>query len=63
MQKIIQDRTPDQLKMPYALWTRQSVAEVIEQRFGIRVPVRTMGLYLSRWGGCVALRTMRRSGA
>jgi transposase len=26
------------------------VAEVIEQRFGIRVPVRTMGLYLSRWG-------------
>ncbi|MGF6971602.1 transposase [Paraburkholderia sp. JPY465] len=50
VQKIIRDRTPDQLKMPYALWTRQSVAEVIEQRFGIRVPVRTMGLYLSRWG-------------
>jgi transposase len=36
--------------MPYALWTRGAVAELIEQRFGIRLPVRTMGLYLSRWG-------------
>jgi hypothetical protein len=33
-----------------ALWTRASVAELIEHRFGIRLPVRTMGLYLARWG-------------
>jgi transposase len=26
------------------------VAQLIEQRFGIRLPVRTMGLYLARWG-------------
>ena len=39
-----------QLKMPYALWTRGAVAELIEHRFGLRLPVRTMGLYLSRWG-------------
>jgi len=31
-------------KMPYALWTRGAVAELIVQRFGIRLPVRTMGL-------------------
>ena len=36
--------------MPYALWTREAVAELIEQRFGIGWPVRTMGLYLARWG-------------
>lgn len=50
VRKLITDKTPDQLKMPYALWTRTAVAQLIEQRFGIRLPVRTMGLYLKRWG-------------
>jgi transposase len=50
VRKLITDRTPDQLKMPYALWTRAAVAQLIEQQFGIRLPVRTMGLYLARWG-------------
>lgn len=50
VRKLICDKTPDQLKMPYALWTRGAVAELIEHRFGLRLPVRTMGLYLSRWG-------------
>jgi transposase len=50
VQRLICDRTPDQLKMVYALWTRQAVAELIRDRFGIELPVRTMGLYLSRWG-------------
>jgi len=27
VQRLIQDRTPDQLKMSYALWTRQAVGE------------------------------------
>ena len=50
VRKLICDKTPDQLKMPYALWTRGAVAELIEHRYGIRLPVRTMGLYMSRWG-------------
>lgn len=50
VRKLITDKTPDQLKMPYALWTRAAVAQLIEQRFGVRLPVRTMGLYLARWG-------------
>ena len=50
IRKLIADRTPDQLKMPYALWTRAAVAELIVQRFGIKLAVRTMGLYLARWG-------------
>ena len=49
-QKLIADKTPDQLKMPYALWTRAAVAELIEQRFGLKLSVRTMGKYLARWG-------------
>jgi transposase len=50
VRELITDKTPDQLKMPYALWTRAAVGELIEQRFGIRLAVRTMGLYLARWG-------------
>lgn len=50
IQKLITDKTPDQLKMPWALWTRAAVAQLIEQRFGIRLQVRTMGKYLARWG-------------
>ena len=50
IQKLIMDKTPDQLKMAYALWTRVAVAQLIEHRFGIRLAVRTMGKYLHRWG-------------
>jgi len=50
IRRWIQDRTPDQLKMAFALWTRRAVAELIETRMGIALPVRTMGEYLKRWG-------------
>jgi transposase len=50
VRRLIADKTPDQLKMPYALWTRSAVAQLIEQRFGVVLAVRTMGLYLKRWG-------------
>lgn len=47
---MICDRTPDQLKLPYALWTRSAVGGLIHQQFGIKLPVRTVGHYLERWG-------------
>jgi transposase len=48
--QLIKDKTPDQLKLGFALWSRQAVSEVIEQEFGIKLPIRTMGEYLKRWG-------------
>jgi transposase len=50
VQKLIRDKTPDQIKMPYALWSRTAVMELIGQRFKIKLPVRTVGTYLARWG-------------
>lgn len=50
LQKLITDKLPDQLKLPFALWTRRAVAQLILNRYGIKLPVRTMGEYLKRWG-------------
>jgi transposase len=43
-------REPRQLRLPFALWTRQSVAELIERRFGVRLSRWAVGKYLKRWG-------------
>jgi transposase len=48
--RLITDRCPDQLKLPFALWTREAVRDLIAQRTGLRVSVRTAGRYLKRWG-------------
>lgn len=50
VQQLICDKAPDQMKMPYALWSRAAVMEVIAQRFKVKLPVRTVGMYLARWG-------------
>lgn len=50
IQKLLLDKTPDQLKMPYALWTRESVRELVKEKLGIMLPIRTVGHYLKRWG-------------
>jgi len=50
IRKRIEDKTPDQLKMPYVLWTREAVKELIEQKYSIRIAIRTVGKYLALWG-------------
>lgn len=50
LQRLLADRTPDQLRMPFALWTRAAIGELIRRRYGVRLPVRTIGHYLARWG-------------
>lgn len=50
LQQLIADKAPDQLKLSYALWTRQAVQMAIKLKYGITMPVRTVGEYLSRWG-------------
>jgi transposase len=46
----IEGRCPDQLHLPFYLWTRQAVAELIERRYGIRLSVWTVGRLLNNWG-------------
>lgn len=48
--KMITDVMPDQLKLPYALWTRKAVKELVEREFGAILAINTMGDYLRSWG-------------
>jgi len=50
LQKAIYDKCPDQLKLPFALWTRIAVQQLIKQLWSINMPIRTVGEYLKRWG-------------
>lgn len=50
IRKKIVDRLPSQLKLDFALWTRDAVRQLINQETGIEMPVRTVGEYLKRWG-------------
>jgi len=48
--RLIQDRCPDQLKLPFALWTREAVCKLLADRFDLSVSVWTAGRYLRAWG-------------
>lgn len=50
IQRLICDKNPDQYKLPFALWTRQAVQELMAVRLKVRMPIRTVGAYLKRWG-------------
>ncbi|WP_367648395.1 helix-turn-helix domain-containing protein [Paraburkholderia phenoliruptrix] len=41
---------PDQLVLPFYLWTRELVAQLIEREYGIKVSAWTVGRYLKAWG-------------
>ena len=47
---LIVDKNPEQLKLKGWMWTRNSVKDLIKQKYGIDMPIRTVGEYLKRWG-------------
>jgi transposase len=49
IKKLI-DKTPDQLKLRFGLWTRETVSELIWREYGIRRSVWQIGRYLKEWG-------------
>ena len=50
LKKLICDKNPDQMKLPFALWSRKAIQSVIAQMWGVRIAIRTIGDYLKRWG-------------
>ncbi len=47
---LVTDRCPDQLRLPFALWTREAVGQLMAKRFDMHVSVWTVGRYLKAWG-------------
>ncbi|MDH5669600.1 MAG: IS630 family transposase [Nitrospira sp.] len=50
MRALIVGKMPDQLQLPFYLWTRAAVAALIRQIYGLRVSLVTVGRYLKAWG-------------
>ena len=50
VQALVRRDTPDELGLPFALWSRAAVRALIARRCGVELAVRTVGKYLARWG-------------
>ena len=50
IRRTIIDKRPEQLKMDFFLWGRAAVSQLIEQEYGIKLQVRSVGKCLARWG-------------
>ena len=50
VRRLIKDKMPDRLKLPYGLWTREAVQQLILERYGIELSRWQVGRYLKSWG-------------
>src|SRR6266704_1969612 len=50
LQQLIDGNTPAKLGIQAPLWSRDAVRELIHKEYDLWMPVRTVGLYLERWG-------------
>ena len=48
--RLIRDRHPEQLKLPFVLWTAGAVRLLIRRKFQVTYSVRTVQRYLKDWG-------------
>ena len=50
LEALIVLTTPADYHIAAGLWTRAAVRQLLRQEFGLRLPIRTVGEYLRRWG-------------
>lgn len=50
IQLLLRTHQPEDLGLAAPLWGRRAVGELIRQECGVTLAVRTVGLYLRRWG-------------
>jgi len=50
IRSLIVGKLPDQLKLPFYLWTRAAVASLMAREYGLPVSLTTVGRYLRAWG-------------
>ena len=47
--RMLIDKTPEQLKFKFALWTREAVKQLIFRELDVDMPISTVGDYLAKW--------------
>lgn len=50
IRRFVKDKMPEQFKLPFGLWTREAVGQLIETRFGVELSRWQVGRYLKAWG-------------
>ncbi|WP_408634717.1 helix-turn-helix domain-containing protein [Petralouisia muris] len=50
IRRILIDKSPDQMKLSFMLWTRAAVCQLVEEKYGITITLRNMSECLKRWG-------------
>jgi transposase len=50
VRNLVKEKLPDQLKLPFGLWTREAVQQLISVRYGIELSRWQVGRYLKAWG-------------
>ena len=60
MRALVVGKMPEQLKLPFYLWTRAAVRELIKRQCAVSLSLSAVGDYLRRWGLSVQ-RPVRRA--
>ncbi|MDV2997996.1 MAG: hypothetical protein N4J56_007701 [Chroococcidiopsis sp. SAG 2025] len=47
--RLMELQCPEQLSLPFYLWTREAVQQFLAECFGLLVSVWTVGRYLKKW--------------
>jgi transposase len=50
VRRLIKDKMPDQLKLPFGLWTREAVQQLLLEKYDIELSRWQVGRYLKSWG-------------
>lgn len=50
LKRLLIDKNPRQLKLPFALWTRKAIQSAIYKMWRVKIAIRTIGDYMKRWG-------------
>ena len=50
LEKVIVGKCPDQMQLPFALWSAPAIRAVVKEMWGIDLPTRTVNAYMQRWG-------------
>src|SRR4030043_353936 len=48
---LIRDHHPEQLKLPFVLWTSEAIQRLIARRFGVKLSARSVRRHTTGWGG------------